>query len=622
MEINGFEIEEYNVHKIKQGAKTSTCPKCSHLRKPQNQKQKCASVFWDTGILHCNHCGERTQMHTYKKKNEKKEYKKPVLKPKSAYSKEVLDWFNNVRGISEKTLKKAKVSEGFTWMPKAGKQVKTIEFNYYLHDELINVKSRAKGKDFKFEKDCELIMYNLDSIIGDKECLLVEGEPDALSWMEAGYDAVSSVPNGFTLPREDGTSTINLTYLDDYYHVFEDKEIVYLAFDNDTAGEEGTKEFIRRLGAEKCYLIDLLDCKDSNDFLLKYGSEALLRAKENAKPVPLEDIKTIKDVQDELIDFWINGAPKGKTIGIEGVDNSVSFESKQYTLVVAPPGSGKSDFIDHLCCRFAIQYDDRTGICSTENKPLKFHYDKLFKKIHGRRPKEEDINSNLVSETFDFIGEHIYHVEKNNRYYLEDVLKKFAELVKRKGCRFFILDPFNKINLKSVSKGDINHYTAEYHQMLDEFVTKYDVHLFLVLHPNKMKLREGSTKTFLMPTAYDAKGGGEHFDMSYNILGLVRDYERNLVQFRTLKVKFQHLGVAGVDTWVGWNINNGRYTEIEGYYDENTTDQPVLKWDNKSWLVKEKEEIDFSKQGLPNLIEPEKNINLSPEEAFGNDAPF
>lgn len=614
MEINGFKIKDYNVHGIKTGAKTSICPKCSHTRKPQNQKQKCASVYWDTGILHCNHCGERTQMHTFESKNPKKEYKKPKkTQVNKKYSENFIKWFSEVRGISKETLLKAKITEGSTWMPKAGKKINVIEFNYYLHDELVNIKSRGKNKDFKFEKDCELIMYGMDDIINEKECVLVEGEIDCLAWLEGGYNKSCSVPNGFTLPRPDGTSTINLTYLDDYYHIFDNKEKIYLAFDNDDAGKEGTKEFINRLGAERCYLIDFADCKDSNEYLLKYGKDALIELKKDAKLVPLEDVKTIKDVESELVDFWINGAPKGKTIDLSGVDESISFESKQYTLVVAPPGSGKSDFVDHICCKFTTKYKEKIAICSTENKPLKFHYDKLFKKIHGRRPSEKDVYTNIVSDTIDFIDENIFHVEKNKRYYLQDVLKKFKELRRRKGVKWFVLDPFNKINLRGLSKNDINNYTSEYHQMLDEFVTEEDVHLFLVLHPNKMKLKEGSNKTYLMPTAYDAKGGGEHFDMAYNILGLVRDFDRNLVQFRTLKVKFQHLGTAGVDTWLGWNINNGRYTEIDGYYDETTTTEPNLKWDNKSWLFVE----DYFRKKPQQL--PTPTIN----EAFGDDdVPF
>lgn len=582
IEINGFEVDEYNVHQIKEGASTSTCPVCSESRKKKTDK--CASVFWSTGLIQCNHCSARTQMHTYKKKISTKEYIKPIPKPKSDLSDTLVKWFKDVRGISLQTLIDLKVSENRKWMPKAKSEIHVMEFNYFLFDELINIKSRGKNKDFTFEKDAELILYNIDSIINQKECVLVEGEPDVLSYHESGIKNVASVPNGFTLPRPDGTSSVNLNYLDDYSGIFDNIEKIYLAFDNDAPGIEGTKEFVRRLGAEKCYLVDFKECKDANDYLLKYGSLALANTLQDAKAVPLEGIVTIKNIETELDDFWINGAPKGKTVDLYQFDIGSSFVMKQHTLFVAAPNSGKSDFVDHLICRMAIKYGDKIGICSTENKPIHFHYDKLFRKINGNRPNSDSLKSEQVQECKEFIHNHFFHVDQDSRFYLEDILSKFAELVKRKGVRWFVIDPFNKVTLKTFSKSDINAYTAEYHQLIDAFQQKYDCHVFLVVHPVKMSLKDGSDKTFKMQTAYDIKGGGEHFDMSYNIIGLVRDHERNVVHIRTLKWKFQHLGTAGHESYFCWNINNGRYTNIDEYFDEKSIEQPQVVWENRSWL--------------------------------------
>lgn len=614
MQLNGFEIETYNVHGIPSKAKTSTCPKCSHTRQ-KNPKQKCLSVFWDTGLGKCNHCGAVIQLHTYKKKNQTKEYKKPVVKPKSDLSKHLVDWFGN-RGISEQTLIDLKISQSKKWMPKAGKEIEVMEFNYFFMGELINIKSRGKGKDFMFESGCELIMYNLDAIVHEDTCVIVEGEPDALAFHESGVKNVCSVPNGFTLPREDGTSTISTSYLDDYYEFFENKEKVYLAFDNDAAGIEGQKEFIRRLGAEKCFIVDFKDCKDANDYLIKYGKESLANTIATAKQVPLEGVVRINDIKNELIDFWINGAPRGFTIDLPGFDEVASFIFKQYTLLAAAPGSGKSDFIDHICARLSIKYGFKTAVCSTENKPIKLHYDKIFKKIWGKRPSENQVSSNEVNQAINFIQDHYFHVDQEGRFYLDDILMKFAELVKRKGVRIFVLDPFNKIKLKDVDRNNVNAYTEEYHARLDEFCTKYDCHIFLVLHPNKLQTKEGSTKTYIMPTAYNIKGGGEHFDMSYNIIGMVRDYERSVVQIRTLKWKFQHLGTAGVDNWYGWDINNGRYTEIDGHFDETTLEQPDFNWCRKNWLH---EKLSFEEKMQLKPEQPESIPMLTPDEAFGED---
>ena len=41
-EINGFQIDVYNQHKLDEKSQ-GICPLCSHDRKPKNQKAKCAS---------------------------------------------------------------------------------------------------------------------------------------------------------------------------------------------------------------------------------------------------------------------------------------------------------------------------------------------------------------------------------------------------------------------------------------------------------------------------------------------------------------------------------------------------------------------------------------------------
>ena len=87
-----------------------------------------------------------------------------------------------------------------------------------------------------------------------------------------------------------------------------------------------------------------------------------------------------------------------------------------------------------------------------------------------------------------------------------------------------------------------------------------------------------------MTTAYDIKGGGEFFDMSYHILGLRRLKESGLVHVRTLKVKFQHLGEPDTDTYLAWNFNNGRYECV----DRNPEEYQFRKfndWDNSCILT-------------------------------------
>ena len=266
-EINGFEIDGFNVHGLEEGKTQGTCPKCSDTRKATNKKAKCASYDWERGLVTCHNCMEVTQMHTYKRKGKaEKVYVKPTVTQFNSVEGKVVEWFET-RGISKTTLDQLKVSVGQEFMPQTGQNENTIQFNYFLGDELINVKYRDGRKNFKLYKGAEKVFYNMNSIVGYHSAIIVEGEMDVLAMHEAGIKNVISVPNGATL------NSNNLDYLDNCIDYFEDKTKVILAVDADEAGQALKQEFVRRLGAEVCYLVDFEDCKDANDYLIKYGAD-------------------------------------------------------------------------------------------------------------------------------------------------------------------------------------------------------------------------------------------------------------------------------------------------------------------------------------------------------------
>jgi len=174
-EINGYEIEIYNQHKFKDRAKNDICPFCSADRKKKTDK--CVSLHWDTGFFNCNHCGEKGQLHTFKKKENVKHYAKPVLSnTKADYSDKFIKYITNARSIEINALKALKVRESKEWMPQTKKEENCICFDYYFKDELINIKYRDGKKNFKLFKDAEKIFYNLDNIATEETCIIVEGE--------------------------------------------------------------------------------------------------------------------------------------------------------------------------------------------------------------------------------------------------------------------------------------------------------------------------------------------------------------------------------------------------------------------------------------------------------------
>ena len=547
-EINGFTIDQFNQYGLEVGKTQGICPTCSHTRKPENKKAKCASYDWERGLGTCHNCNTSFQLHTYQRKGaSEKVYVRPTVEPLNEVSAKVESWFKE-RGISLASLRDLKVTTGEEYMPQTGKSENTIQFNYYMGDQLINVKYRDGRKNFKLYKGAEKIFYNINSIIGYDACVIVEGEMDVLAMHEAGVKNVISVPNGATL------NSNNLDYLDNCIDYFDDKEKVILAVDADEAGQALRQEFIRRLGAEVCYLVDFSDCKDANDYLVKYGKSALRNVIDNVRPVPLEGVSTLRDIEDELKDFVKNGFKPGFQIGLNNFDKIFSTYTGQFITVTGIPSSGKSDFVDQMVVGYNQAYGWKTAYASPENQPVYLHAHKLMRKHWQDMPAVGDIGGNKWEQVTEHVNDNYFFIDMH-KYNLESVLRKGAELVKRKGIKCLVIDPFNKVRDVNANSDDVNRYTMDYLQKIETFCKKYDVLTFIVAHPTKMyKGQDGKIEE---PTMYNIKGGGEWYDASYHGLLVHRDYEAKTTKVKVLKVKFQNLGENGAEAFFTWEPRSG-----------------------------------------------------------------
>ena len=549
-EINGFLIDTFNQYDLKEGKAQGVCPLCSHNRQPKNQKAECASYDWERGLGTCHNCNTTFQLHTYQRKGaSEKVYVRPEITKYLPVENKAVEWFKS-RGISQRTLDDLKVGQGPEWMPQTGKTENTIQFNYIMGDQLINIKYRDGRKNFKLYKGAEKVFYNINSIVGYDECIITEGEMDVLALHEAGIKNAISVPNGATL------NTNNLDYLDNCIDYFEDKEKIILAVDSDDAGQALQQELVRRLGAEVCYLADFEECKDANEYLIKYGKEKLAERITKARPVPLENVTTFKDIESEVTDFVTNGFKPGFQIGLKNFDDIFSTYTGQFITVTGIPSSGKSDFVDQMVVGYNANYGWKTAFASPENAPTYLHAHKLMRKTWGDMPTRSDIGTDKWKQVAEHVNDNYFFIDME-RYTLESVLRKGAELVKRKGIKCLVIDPFNKIRDVDCKTEDVNRYTMEYLTKIEMFAKKYDVLVFIVAHPTKMyKDKDGKIEE---PTMYNIKGGGEWYDASYHGILVHRNYEEKTVKAKILKVKFQNLGENGAEAHFKWQPKSGSF---------------------------------------------------------------
>lgn len=525
------------------GQYKTVCPKCSESRK--HKSEPCLSVNIDTGAYTCHNCGWNGRV--YEKFD--KTYVLPT-KNNTKLSDKTLKWFKD-RGIGNATVTAWDITEGKHYFPQVSEERNAINFNYYRNDELVNVKYRDGQKNFSMAKGAELIFYGLDKINGNESCVITEGELDALAYYEANILSVCSVPNGAS------KGNLKLEYLDNCIEEFKDFKIIYIAGDNDEPGVRLREELARRLGKHRCQWIDFGDCKDANEYLLKYGAESLKATIErNTKTFPVEGIIRVNDFSDKIDHIFANGFPKGATVGHFNMDDHLRYVGGQWTLVLGYPYSGKSEVVDQITTSLAYRYGWPIGLFSSENMPYEYHFTKLAEKYIGKR--WEVLTKGEIGRAKEWIHEHFFWISINeHQLSLEYILEKYAELVVNHGCKGFVIDPWNQIE-HLIPKGmNETQYISKALSMLTTFVQRYDVHVWLVVHPTKpQKAKDGKA---LPPRLSDAAGSMHFANKAYNGFVVYRDFEFNTVEIDIQKVKFKFLGKHGTVPVEWKGDSGGRY---------------------------------------------------------------
>ena len=562
------------------------CPQCREQR--HDKRDKSLSVNLSTGTFNCHYCGysgcalEHTEdekkqwmerqpwFNPVPMRRKKTEYRKPSPRPATGLSDRVLGWFKS-RGISEQTVREMHITEGEEWMPQKNGKANTVQFNYYKNGELVNTKFRTGDKCFKLCTGAELLPYNIDAIKGTKECIITEGEMDALSFYECGRTDVVSVPNG---------ANANLSYLDDYIEdYFEDKETIFIASDSDTKGVLLRDELLRRFGAEKCRLVEYGDgCKDANEHLQKYGKESLLKCLETATEVKLEGIFTVKDFEESLDAIFENGLQKGVTIGHENFDRLCSFETKRLCIVTGIPQSGKSEFIDEILERLNMRYGWKSAVFSPENAPLAYHASKLIEKFTGKKFSKRCLSLGEYQQVKEHLDTNIFFICPAENFKLDTILERAKYLVRRRGIKILVIDPYNRLENEQGRQNE-TQYISGVLDRLTTFAQQNDVMVILMAHPTKpTRNKDGVIEA---PTLYDISGSANFFNKADFGIVVHRNRIQNTVEVHIQKVKFRHLGECGT-AFFKYNINNGRYTPF--------TEGIEPDWDNSNHLQAELEQ--------------------------------
>lgn len=538
-----FIWEKYGIDTSKVVGGKAHCPKCSGTRK--HKRDRSLSVDLKSGLFNCHNAGCDFRGYAVKVQKEKKEYTKPPARLEKLGAKS-LEWFEKSRGISNNTLLRFGVTESVEWMPQFEKEVLCICFNYYRGGELVNIKFRGPQKSFKMAGGAELIFYNLDSIDGAEEVVIVEGEIDALSMYEAGVYNVVSVPNGASMGNQ------KLEYLDNCWEQFEGVKRVVLAVDNDLAGNSLKEELARRLGKDRCYTVTFPDgCKDANEVLLKHGKEAVKLMVDHKREWPVEGIVTMDEMFETICQWYEEGYPPGAEAGIPGLDELLTFAPGQLTTITGIPGHGKDEYTNWITTGLARWCGWKWAICGFEEEAEQT-VTKLVEKYIGksfdyRKDSSQRVSVAEFKQGILFVDKH-YHFYKTEAIDtdLDSLLEIADNLVKKHGINGLVLNPWNWIENTQDGEMSETQYVSWALSKIIRFARKRGVHVILIAHTTKM-VKDKQTKKYEVPNLYSISGSAHFYNKTHNGICVYRDDKTTDIYVQ--KVKQSWLGQKGFSTY-------------------------------------------------------------------------
>jgi len=517
------------------------CPKCNHLRQHHKNIQ-CLTVNNEDGNrwFHCNHCswsGNLDILDKYDKVQEKSRMPKQIV---GTYSKEVRDYLKN-RGIEQNIALKEKVYE-YTM---AGKPI--MGFPFYINLTLVNVKYfnvRWKQEDdspkwwqMSREAGTRSIFLGMQSLSFDegdkKEVIITEGECDWLTWKQAGYKNVVSVPQGAPNPNAKEFEH-EFDYANDAYvkSVFADVETIIFSTDNDAPGRVLRNQLALIFGKDRCKYINYpVGYKDINEVwngdkkkgTKALGQEGVDECYQNLSSFPVKGIIRPSDCKEDLEMIVKNGFTPGLGIGMAEIDKLFTLKPKHLTVITGLPSAGKSTFIRWYVSELIRHNSDKNlkfGFFTPENVPEAREYAKIAEVMTGQFYREgwhNSMSASLRDKTMRFIEKHIFVISPNSKNFeswndqiksdkvntMASILEYLKYLKKTENIFGYVIDAWNKIEHEQPRNMTESSFISRQLDYLINFNDTYDVHGIIIAHPTKIE-RIGIN--YKMPCLYDIKG--------------------------------------------------------------------------------------------------------------------
>jgi twinkle protein len=426
---------------------------------------------------------------------EKRTWKKPTREGVSKLSPEHATWLRDVRKLPAESIEAYKIAS----------RGDRLMFPYLLGDDLVFAKYRKnphctpKREQFSADAECEPILFGWQAISPSARAVaIVEGELDAVAMHAYGFPSLS-VPTGAGAHG----------WIEREYERLERFDTIYLAMDDDAAGQKAIPELVDRLGRERCKIVKL-PRNDANACLVDgVTKDAIIESMRSARTQDPAELRNVADFEDDVIAEY-GRVDVGLLLPWPKTHDLVRLRPGETSIWAGVSGHGKSAVISHVTGWLATQ-GTRCCVASMEFRTAMWLM-RMNRQASGIAAPTEAFGRHIHRR----LAECMYAFDVAGRAKGQRILEVFRYARRRYQVELFVIDNLTKCGFADDDYSGQKTFVED----LTDFARETNTHVAVVAH---MRKSEGEDKP---AGKMGVKGSGGITDMADTVIEVWRNKPR------------------------------------------------------------------------------------------------